>query len=544
LIHADFLLTASREDIDSSPKWNRFLRDSLVSAFKQAIIQRFVRSTNPNLSFSWPQYLKALSQLPPSFLKSTAKKIIDSLSEEALLTSEMGKFKKLAELMIIPKGYRWANNDLVLDRGNLPGTALSRQYPVKARPGLRILGAKDMTFFDFVFAFRSLLDEDGGEYFRHQSQEWHSKVADILLVGIRQEYGGNTRAAYVLDLDDYSIIPLRDGTWASINSGSLFIEETGKDFAQSVPRGIESLVKIVDQEAASDRQRRKLFLLLGVKKCKKDQICDLILKAHSMSNLPKWSTEDCISHAVYLFEAAYIPKSRDQIAFASASGALVRNDTLYLDTGSSGCSISRFFPPDCTLVDRLDPRYVAQVTGRLQELWWRWLLRWPNVSDNPPIAVDGRLSPHFEYIVNNHGSKILLEFLKDNLSIYKSYFRSARNRTISDDIGSLYVSTEDGGRSCLRDTALPLLRNEARGYFPILDLEDPQNSEWDFLGIFGVLTRADLRFHIERLRSIKEKQVTWSESQMRPIYESLQNCANEDIFLLSLVSQGSFSGLF
>lgn len=544
MIHADFLLTANRGDIDHSLTWNRFLRGAMVSAIGQAILVRFVRSVDPELSFGWPQYLTPARSMPASFLKSIAAEIIASLSEQACVFSEKGQYEKPAMLVIVPEAYRWTNGDLVLDHGNLPWTSLSKRYPEKALPGLRCLGVRDMTFSDFISAFRSLLDEDGGEYFRQQSQEWHSKVAEILLRGIQQAYWPNGTAADYLGCGSYSIIPLRDGKWASVNSGSLFIEETGKDLAESVPRGIGNQVKVVDQEAASDLHRRKLFLALGVKKCEEQHICNLILKAHSMTTLPGWSKEDCISHAAYLFEAGYDPQRGDQIYFVNASGVLTRKTPVYFDAGILGCSIDRLFPPDCPIVDRLDLGYSARVRGQRQKAWFDWLLQWPNVRNHPPIAVDGRLSAPFKYILEKHGSKVFLKLLKDNLKICRFCLGASGQYTIQQEIGSVLVSTEGGGHRRLRGTVLPLLKHESAGYLRVLDLEDPQDSGWDFLSVFGVLTQADLRFYIKRLKSMKKKKEPRSTAEMRLIYASLGQKADEGPKLLLSVSQEFFSGPF
>lgn len=503
----------------------------MVTAFKIAIF-RINELETPGLLFAWPQYLADFPSLAPSFLQPLGGRIINSLQHEAILLSENKTFEAPTNLMVVPPSYRWSNGDLLLDHESLRRSYLSREYHTAALAGLRVLRVRTMTFADFLSAFKKSVYLDDRRFFCQQSQEWHSMVAGILIrASHRWSQGRYNVAANSMNLGTYPIIPLRDGTWTSALglSGKLFMDKKGQSFAQKVPQGIE--INIVDEVAAADPSRLELFQALGVPFCEEYQICKLILQTHRGPVGLCLPTNTWISHAVYLFEADYKPRAGDALCFVKSPKGVNSTERLYINFGSVGSSIRRFFPPSCDFIKYLHPWYENAVSVPHREAWWEWLLLWPNILHLPPLEINGKLSTHFRYILTNHGSKVLLKFLKDHQSEYRAAMIPERERHFAKDsacdavrseIGSLFVATDDGNHAPLKETALPVLRNKADGCLQILDLEDPEDPGWNFLHNFGVFVEADLRFHLQRLKYLKRTRPTQSQKELSKIYESLQ----------------------
>src|SRR5947208_12997268 len=119
LMHADFLLTTSREEIDAGSWWNTHLRKNLASLFRDAV-HELSRSNTEGLAYGWPRYLKSSKTMTPSFLAPIAEHIETSLKGHSIVRTESGSFCSPSESKIVPNLYRWANDDVCFVDGHPP----------------------------------------------------------------------------------------------------------------------------------------------------------------------------------------------------------------------------------------------------------------------------------------------------------------------------------------------------------------------------------------------------------------------------------------
>ena len=102
-IQADFILSASREEISVDKRWNQGLRGGIATVFLHAV--ELFKKTDA-LAFSYLQYLPAENDIPDPFFHSVRQNIIDQLSKAACLPSASGDWKKPSELRIAGNSFR------------------------------------------------------------------------------------------------------------------------------------------------------------------------------------------------------------------------------------------------------------------------------------------------------------------------------------------------------------------------------------------------------------------------------------------------------
>jgi hypothetical protein len=100
LIQADFLLIASREDVDNSSKWNQVLRDTFADAFLESV--RWFNS-GP-LRYTWPRFLPA-KQIASDFFSPLKSRILERLASEPTLEAWSEKMLPASKLIYVPEKY-------------------------------------------------------------------------------------------------------------------------------------------------------------------------------------------------------------------------------------------------------------------------------------------------------------------------------------------------------------------------------------------------------------------------------------------------------
>ena len=161
--------------------------------------------------------------------------------------------------------------------------------------------------------------------------------------------------------------------------------------------------------------------------------------------------------------------------------------------------------------------------------WIRWLASLEMVGTWPPLDSGGRLSPAMRHILERNGSKEFLGHLKmRNVSLVGglTYLNSSTDQHLINDIKELRVSTDRGIR-CLCETALPCLASASLGLLPLLQLNDPDDPQWNFLSQFGVLTAVSLELYARQIRYLKASNDQRIAKEMAPkIYRSMADLPN------------------
>ena len=293
LVQADFLLTASREDIESTLPWNQTIRDAVAHAFLQSIDHFNNHFNKGSMKYVWPYYLPSTTTAASTFLEPAVLSILMQTRESPVLESFAGTMVKASSLKHVPFA-DGEGKSFTLDSCTAAGY-LSSKYPSWVIDATLSIGLSQLTPQEFLRDLNLAIAKDSKE-FCTRSATWHSQLAEVLLKFTAD-------AELMSMLEDLSIIPLHDGSWTSSRGGSLFFSRS--ETSQEIPSGIKVL--IVDSSADSDPNRRRIFTSLGVKSWEAPEICRLILKAHESSDFdPKLLTADqLISHAAFLYNASW-----------------------------------------------------------------------------------------------------------------------------------------------------------------------------------------------------------------------------------------------
>lgn len=94
-IHADFVLSSSREGILTERPWNRFLRDQLPLALAAAVAE--FRSTE-QLRFTYLRFLPTASETLDPFFRPVVGPLYESLSQTECLPSASGEWRRPDQL--------------------------------------------------------------------------------------------------------------------------------------------------------------------------------------------------------------------------------------------------------------------------------------------------------------------------------------------------------------------------------------------------------------------------------------------------------------
>src|SRR5271156_267095 len=292
LLQADFLLVASREDIDSS-EWNTALLHAAVDAYHGAI-EGLVK-IDSSMRYAWVRYLP-IWQSQRQATEKFRSTLLERLRESNVLESQSGSSKPPSSLLYVPKDFR-DEEDIPITLTRESGHRyLSHHYQDSDFQYLQPVGVKELTKAQFLADLKACLAERTASSFpkylsSQQHADWHSKLAKILLkIATREE------------LADFPIIPLRDGTWATPSQVTFFPDGRGR---HEIPEGIE--IPVLERRAAEDKDRRLLFTFLGVKNFREEDVARVIADTHQLEDFRPESlkVKVLVSHAKFLFKAGW-----------------------------------------------------------------------------------------------------------------------------------------------------------------------------------------------------------------------------------------------
>lgn len=381
MIQADFLLIASREDVDNSSRWNQSLRDQFVDAF----LESFAWFNSGSFRYTWLRYL------PPKpvsfdFFSPLKTRLLERLSREPVLESWDEKLRPGSSLTYVPDKY--------MDHEGVPLTLtpskhsvyVSQSYSHDDAEQLKLLGVTEMDDTLFLDHLEAIIKYQH-DFFKSKPPEWHSRLA-MVLVNIweaplqaetrrmvyrlrrqdqlrrqERESGGRRRffgraISDILRPKDpeveeakdtqvsqerikkFPIIPLRDGQWVCAANNNIFFP--GESEQWELPGGVDLLV--VDLNAAKDVPRSNLFRVIGVQDFKVTAITQLIMANHSDQSFDpaKIPQADLISQILFLYTTGWRNKDGKPFWFATESDGRALGATLYVDDKIPH-SASKFF---------------------------------------------------------------------------------------------------------------------------------------------------------------------------------------------------------
>lgn len=522
------MLSASREDIDTSSIWNQELRKNVVTAFNSA-----VSTFNEGLmQYVWLQYLP-IKRSHSSFFENFRTQLLQSLGQKRILVSRSGKLEIPSKMFFIPERF--------LDEYEVPITLndrtkdqyVSGNYKLDLLESIKALGVKEMTDQDFVGHLGAMIRNDIRVLQTKRKTGWNSALSRALML-VSKEVQTQWSAL--------PIIPLRDGRWVSATQGNIFFP--ANDDSVAIPDGID--IMVVDQDAASDGRQRTLFLSLGVRNFTTNEISKVIVDTH---NNPKVSPSSftpaqLISHARFLYQANWTNTASSHLWFATADGVREKGSSVYLQSDNPH-SASNFLASHRGAFKFADQGYFSDFqAGLSQEKWITWLCNELDTAVFPRLIRQKSPDEHvihddFRYIVQNIHSASYLTHLKNNWNFYFQFFdireagvllKLKRSREkVHKYLKEILVQCQGHSKQHLRDTFLPIpdLVKEARGCASFLNIPDTDDDRWLEFKIFDVGTTRDLKFYLCCLKNAKNFNVT--RDHVSYFFDQIQARAGEDV---------------
>ncbi|KAI9686954.1 MAG: hypothetical protein M1822_002707 [Bathelium mastoideum] len=504
LLNGDFLLSANREDVEQRKPWNEALVGAAVDLFVQSA-HRFNREVG--LKYTWPRFAKSQGSLRGTF-DTLLPSIVARLRSERVLESYAGTFELPPSLCHVPMQFTDGKPrpTPLMVIGDRPSKFLNSEYSYQ---DVSHLGVKKVDMDGFLWSLWHIV-RDYPDSVHTQPQEWHSRVAQAITNGASRN-----------DVTSIAIIPLRDGTWTSAWAGDLYFPEL--DQGLEIPDGIN--VHVIDENAAQDPHRRRLYQWLGAKKLTIAEVCELVLYGHEEHESQNWNRSQIISHAWYLFRASKTYRLEDprRLRLAEQGADSVHHaDKMYISLQQE-YNITEFFPDGLPSIHILDRAYVEKAPDNLRDEWIKWLQglgMWciPRLAYSTHVS----LAPEFRRLLDGIPSQRFLQLLRANWDIYYPYL----NDEVLEELEEALVECLDGSRRPLKEVFLPIpaLLNEplALNTLKFVDVE-PADESWQNLSILGIGTRANLRFYASILKNIKYKEyLKPSKEQIVGLYSHVQ----------------------
>lgn len=522
MIHADFILVASRESLESRLPWNIVLRNGIRQAFIK-VVKRFIdipaNESGKGLRYTWPQYLPRQPG-SISFWNDLHADILNDLRESQVLEScdENYSSQRPKNLFYVPPEFRLDGNPL-FNRPLRRKEYLAFNYD-DVQSELRLIGVKRYSINNMYDDFKDWLAEEGAGSLKLQSHMWHERVSRLF----------NGKLSLKDKLGDLPFIPLRDGSWVKAKTKHLYLPTQHND--EHIPAGID--IFIIDEAASRDPTRRRFFKFLGIKEYDPQQVCDLILELHRDPALPfsNRAYDGFISDAAYLFNHRSILTTigAPDIWFVIQLAGVrqLRNSLFYFVNQAVGPSLIEKYkdlPGNPFAV--LDPAYEAVICEGKEttiEPFHDWLLKscTSRIQFVPTLVRREALTFEWNFLCKNDKM--------DLLQAVKFYWdKYERDETVAKGVRELQIPCMDGITRSLCFLALPtdkLVRE-----CPHLDfaaVPNPTIENWRFLSHFGVLTDCNVVAYLRELRAISNLPVDEVDKEkVRNIYRALGSKADQ-----------------
>ncbi|KAG9198551.1 hypothetical protein G6514_009853 [Epicoccum nigrum] len=341
LIQADFILTASREDIESTLPWNVSIRDALSDAFLSSILH-FNKS---DMKYVWPFYLPSISNAISGFFEPAIASILSRVKESPVFESFVGNMVLPTSLAHVPADFCADGEPFTLCK-TTQDRYLSSRYAIWVMEAMKSVGVQQLTARQFLEDLATMLATDAG-YFQQKSSQWHTKLAATLL-------RLSTDADLMSLVQNLAIIPLNDGTWVAARDSNIFFSKS--EDSLEIPDGIS--ISILDSDVEADLNRRMLFISLGVKEWSAAEICRLIMDLHQSADFQphRLSTAEIVSHAIFVYQAEWQPPKSANLWFATTRSERARGrDTYVPGIFSADSAAARVFAVDHPAISRQKP---------------------------------------------------------------------------------------------------------------------------------------------------------------------------------------------
>ncbi|KAF2166649.1 hypothetical protein M409DRAFT_23280 [Zasmidium cellare ATCC 36951] len=509
LLQADFLLTASRQDIIEGDAWNNALKSHAHVLFVKGV-ETFnktgISDTIASVKYLWPKYAMGTHNPSGTFMDGFLKSLQSYLRHQPVLESQRGDLKPPKSMVYVPERFCDDAGRPLLSDPEFLGNFVAQEYSTNDvnRLGVNLQNIKD---------FCKLLEYMPPDVIHQKPASWHSRLASALV------------EASDKSLKEIEIIPLRGGRWVKPSTSSVYFPDRGQ---VEIPDGIECLV--VDDEAAADQSRKKLFLKLGVKTITNVAVCNLIIQRHrSLGTHDTTLSPECLAaHAWYIcMTENFLGINLSGLRLAKQGGGLAPARQLYMDGPDTSFKMSQFFPPTGSGCSFIHPVYVNYGDSCHRPRWNRWLQFNAGVSALPRLAdaLNSKISitPDFRHLIDTQPSSVWMALLRDNWNHYFS-----KESPESFDLGSEMVNCKNGRRKELSATYLPRRAicgdKFAASLVDFVDVQDPEHTGWDKFRSFGLSTEPDLGLCLDILRAASRdtSSMTLGKEYVISLFKSIE----------------------
>lgn len=264
LVHADFVMQAKRQDIVTISARNQELATKIAKGFVRAVLRLCDHET---LQYQWMRYLPEESAYPwDDFWKRVVADIRMQIPGTPVLRTAIPGPLRLIQSARRPRPIHvdGSGEPLLPDVHIWPYPSL--RYESADLDRLSDLGLKDLDMHGIVVRVRSDIAAQTSRIQTIQDEDWQSRLARLLHYAFVENTAGDTtqRALRCRELMELNLLPLRDGTWTSAASGSIYysrVQGTNVD----IPPGLALNMKVVHPTAAANANRKQLFDALGVR---------------------------------------------------------------------------------------------------------------------------------------------------------------------------------------------------------------------------------------------------------------------------------------
>ncbi|KAM5358865.1 hypothetical protein ACJZ2D_014924 [Fusarium nematophilum] len=493
LLHSDFILTASREDIDQSSEWNRAICQALPTVFSQA-----VQLLNQcSLRYSWLQFFPVTSSTSSCF-EAVEETAIKALTTQPIFESFNGTLSLPSDLICVPLRFQDDQGFPLTSHHAVEGRYLSQRYQESDWPMIQKLGVEEMSPDDFLDDLFSLVTNAGTEY-RQKPAQWHSCLARSLTALISSHPGLTAR------IFDLPLVPLRNGRWITGHAAKRGKAVLPFDNGLTVPPGIQFTE--VDPTACDSDHRKCLFFMMDIRRMSPETVCDEISKTHTDARFDPAEVPlpDLVSQVRFMYQSKWRNPVREELWFVTDSGTFRRGSQLYLDS-TRPYAATRFFQRMRRSFGFLNTDYLTWAGEEEREQLVDWLVDNFYLSAVPKLAyytVEKAFSMtrEFEYILQHFQTPEVLMLLRTYWSDYRYWIapeeakrhygamREVSRKFLIHRFSSLPVVSRGGKMTQLCHTALPIPRfvEDKSLDVDFIDLPNPESEEWEFLRLFNVL---------------------------------------------------------
>lgn len=538
MLQADFLLIASREDIDSSSSWNAALLQHIPDAFYRAV-QQFNKG---DLRYSWLPYLPQRPYVG-DFFANLEDDIIQLLAKEPILESCEGILTPPNKLIYVPQKFTDAQDKPLIFTRQTKSIYLSTSYLPADAARLSHLGVHTLSSKDFVQHLEEYVLNNTST-FQSQPDYWHARLAEVLLplvVGSRLIHD---------KIADLKIIPLRGGQWTCAKDRNLLFPSRTSSLV--VPEGLDFLE--IAPSVEQNSFRRQLCMTMGAKEFEAMHISEIIVRTHESTTFqPKSQTQTAlISQATFLYQANWKNVEKRDVWFVTESGEHRKGSEVYLDS-EVVLSATVLFANIRETIPFVHDRYVKTAelacTGGSscfdRAHWSHWLVNNLNVAEIPRIATPPnhapfQLSSNFKFLLQTLDSPDFLVLLRDHWDTYSRWAVPREDvrqkaagwelsaRKLNRQLATVEVVCLDGTMSPLNETFLPIGTHQWDNLIsvPFLDLPDPHDDKWSCLKYFGVTIEQDAQFFIKCLGQLRLQPTT--KQQVSQLYEHCRHMTTNE----------------